>query len=88
MHIRFELAKPGDETVTAFRYLRVSLLRLHFEKWARKHNIRDFHFSAHEGNVRIQFRHRSEYTVFGLAWDDYNGYRYAIVGNEKNPTRP
>lgn len=88
MYIRFELAKPGDETNTAFRYLRVGLLRLHFERWAEQHNIRDFRFIAHEGNARIQFRHASEYTMFGLAWDNYNGYSYSIVADEKNPVLP
>lgn len=88
MHIRFDIAKSSDRTDAAFRYLRVGLFRLHFDRWAKKHNIRDFHFSAHEGNVRIQFRHQSEYTVFGLAWDNYNGYSYAIVGNEKIPGQP
>ena len=85
MHILFKLTKDGDSTMTAFRYLRVGLFRLQFRKWAERHNIRDYQFSAHEGNVRIQFRHRSEYSVFGLTWDDYNGYSYSIVGNEKNP---
>ena len=88
MHIVFELTKDSDRTDAAFRYLRVSLFKLHFERWAQKYRIRDFQFSSHEGNVRIQFRHRSDWSVFGLAWDDYNGYSYSIVGNEKNPVRP
>lgn len=68
MHIRFELA---GNTTSAFRYLRVSLLKMHFEKWAQRHNIRDFQFISHEGTVRIQFKHMSEYSIFALAWDGY-----------------
>lgn len=79
MHIKFTLFKPGDRTDSAFRLLRVSMFKLYFKRWAEKHNIRDYHFSSHEGNVKIYFKRGSEYSMFALVWDNYNNYEYTIV---------
>ena len=73
------LFKPSDRTDTPFRLLRVSMFKLYFKRWAEKNNISDYRFTAHEGVVRIQFKHPSEYSMFGLVWDNYNNYDYAIV---------
>lgn len=79
MHVKFQISKPSDTTTTAFRYLRVSLFKLHFQRWADEHNIKDYYITAHEGNVRVQFKHSSEYSMFALAWTNYNNYEYTIV---------
>ena len=79
MHIMFHITKNSDRTDAAFRYLRVSLFKLHFDRWAQRYQIKEYHFSSHEGNVRIQFSYSSEYSVFGLAWDNYNDYEYTVV---------
>ena len=79
MHVKFELSLTGDRTDLAFRYLRVSMFRLYFQQWAEQYNIRDYQFSSHEGNVRVQFKHSSDYSTFALAWTNYNNYSYSIV---------
>ena len=79
MHIIFKIGQRSDRTESAFRLLRVSMFKLYFTRWAKDHNIKDYHFSAHEGVVRIQFKHSSEYSVFALTWTNYNDYEYSIV---------
>lgn len=79
MHIIFKIGQRSDRTESAFRLLRVSMFKLYFKRWAEQHNIKDYQFSSHEGTVRIQFKHASEYSMFGLVWDNYNNYEYAIV---------
>jgi hypothetical protein len=79
MHVKFQISNPTDSTVTAFRYLRVSMFKIHFEQWASENNIRDYQFTVHEGNVHVQFKHSSELSMFALTWDNYNNYEYTIV---------
>ena len=79
MHVKFNIANHNDRSDTAFKLLRVSMFRLYFSRWADENNIRDYQFTVHEGDVRIQFKHTSELSMFALAWTNYNNYEYTIV---------
>jgi hypothetical protein len=79
MHVKFNIAQKGDHSDTAFKMLRVSMFKLYFSRWAHEYNIHDYQFIAHEGNVKIMFKHSSELSMFALVWTNYNNYEYTIV---------
>ena len=79
MHVKFNIAQKGDLSGAAFRLLRVSMFKLYFSRWAQNHNIHDYQFINDAGDVRIEFKHTSELSMFALTWTNYNNYEYSIV---------
>lgn len=78
MRIEFILA-TDNYTGTPFSLLRVGMFKLYFNRWAERFNVHDYHIMAHEGNVRVQFKHSSDYSIFGLAWDGYDIYTHKVI---------